>query len=127
MIGLLRLALGMLVFAGSIFTYSTHTLGQSFPFTSLHSQEVPNVNGAASPSGSQHRAQILFEDKIEKRQWTKQATEVPQTIAWVKVGEDWQPVTRIEITGTVEQRRISKFAQDGSFLESTIQAPSRPK
>ena len=81
------------------------------------------MSDATSPSGDNHPGEILFEDKIEGRQWSKQAAEVPQTIAWVNVNGVWQPVTRIEITGTVQQRRISKFGKDGTLLESTIQAP----
>jgi hypothetical protein len=82
------------------------------------------MSGVPSPSGDKHPGEILFEDKIDGRKWIEQATEVPQSIAWVNTNDVWQPVVRIEITGTIQQRRISKFAKDGTWLESTVQAPS---
>ena len=84
------------------------------------------MSGINSPPGDRHPGEILFEDRVDGRQWNRQASEVPQTIAWVNVNGVWQPVVRIEITGTVQQRRISKFAKDGTLLESTIQAPPAP-
>ena len=81
------------------------------------------MSGITSPSGDKHCGEILFEDRIDGRKWTEQATEVPQSIAWVDINGVWQPVVRIEMTGTVQQRRISKFAKDGTWLETTVQAP----
>ncbi len=95
-------------------------------------QENPMKDGALSPSGDKHPGEIVHEDKVDGRTWTKQASEVPPTIAWVRVDGAWKPVTRIEITGAPEQRRITKLGQDGAILETTIQqrkprpAPSRP-
>ncbi|AFZ24341.1 hypothetical protein Cylst_2102 [Cylindrospermum stagnale PCC 7417] len=86
------------------------------------------MTGKTSPVSATHPSQILFEDRVDDRQWTKQADEVPQTIAWVNVEGVWHCVTRIEITGTVEKRRITKYGQDGDFLETTIQSPPpRPR
>lgn len=83
-------------------------------------------HGASSPAGDQHPGEILHEDKIDGRTWTRAAAEVPRTIAWVEVHGAWKPVVRIEITGTPEQRRFTKFGADGAMLETTIQAPPRP-
>lgn len=78
---------------------------------------------ALSPAGDRHPGEIVHEDRIAGRTWTVHASEVPQSIAWVRVGDQWEPVLRIEITGTTEQRRITKFGRDGRMLESTIQSP----
>ncbi len=86
-------------------------------------EENAMTTGATSPSGAIHPGQILFEDRVDNRQWTKQAAEVPQTIAWVNVEGVWHPVIRIEITGTIDQRRITKYGQNNEFLETTIQSP----
>lgn len=82
---------------------------------------MTGTGGAASPAGDQHPGEIVHDDKIDGRTWTRAASEVPVTIAWVEVGGIWEPVVRIEITGTAEQRRITKFGKDGKMLESTIQ------
>ncbi len=84
------------------------------------------MNEATSPAGDKHPGEILYDDQVDGRQWTRQATEVPQTIAWVEMDGTWEAVIRIEITGTPGQRRISKFGKDGAFLESTVQSPPPP-
>ena len=83
-------------------------------------------NGAHSPTGEPHPGQIVHDDKVEGRTYTKSAAEVPTTIAWVDVDGTWKAVVRIEITGTTAQRRITKFGVDGKMLETTIQAPPPP-
>jgi hypothetical protein len=83
-------------------------------------------NGARSPAGEAHPGQIVHDDKVDGRTWTRAAAEVPTTIAWVEVNGTWKPVVRIEITGTAAQRRITKFGADGQMLETTIQAPPPP-
>jgi len=102
---------------------SVTNVGQVSPPTQARTQEVVEVSGIHSPSGTQHPGEILFDDRVDSRQWIRQAADVPQTIAWVEVNGVWQPVVRVEITGTAQQRRISKFAKDGTLLESTIQMP----
>ena len=89
--------------------------------TSMTNQENTMSGGAVSPSGDRHPGEIVHEDKIDGRTWTKAAHEVPVTIAWVKVSEVWEPVLRIEITGVAEQRRFTKFGAGGKMLETTIQ------
>lgn len=84
---------------------------------------MTGTGGAASPAGDAHPGEIVHEDKIDGRTWTRAASEVPVTIAWVEVNKVWEPVVRIEITGTAEQRRITKFGKDGKMLETTIQQP----
>lgn len=89
-------------------------------------QEDTMDSGARSPAGDSHPGQIVHDDKVEGRTWTRSAAEVPATIAWVEVDGSWRPVVRIEITGTPAQRRITKFGADGKMLETTIQAPPSP-
>ncbi|WP_157162557.1 hypothetical protein [Cylindrospermum stagnale] len=107
---------------------SEYLCTQSLAVTQQNPTEVDKMTGKTSPVSATHPSQILFEDRVDDRQWTKQADEVPQTIAWVNVEGVWHCVTRIEITGTVEKRRITKYGQDGDFLETTIQSPPpRPR
>jgi hypothetical protein len=86
-------------------------------------KEARTMSGAASPSGETHPGEIVHDDKVDGRTWTKKAEEVPQTIAWVEVEGEWKAVVRIEITGTPDRRRITKFGADGDMLESTLTAP----
>jgi hypothetical protein len=86
-------------------------------------QEDAMDNGARSPTGEAHPGHIIHDDKVDGRTWTAAAADVPKTIAWVDVNGTWKAVVRIEITGSPEQRRITKFGTDGQMLETTIQAP----
>jgi hypothetical protein len=92
------------------------------PTETNHQETImTGTGGAVSPAGDQHPGEIVHDDRIDGRTWTRAASEVPVTIAWVEVDKVWQPVVRIEITGTAEQRRITKLGKDGKMLESTIQ------
>src|ERR1041384_6231380 len=91
-----------------------------------NTQENAMDNGARSPTGEPHPGQIVHDDKVDGKTWIRAAADVPVTIAWVEVGGTWKAVVRIEITGTPEQRRITKFGTDGQMLESTIQAAPPP-
>jgi hypothetical protein len=89
-------------------------------------QENPMDNGARSPAGDLHPGEIVHDDKVDGKTWTRSAAEVPPTIAWVMVDDVWKPVVRIEITGTPGHRRFTKFGADGEMLETTIQGTPRP-
>lgn len=82
--------------------------------------------GASSPTGAAHPGEIAFADEVDDRTWTKKAADVPQTIAWVRVDDQWKAVAQIVITGTAERRRMTKLDADGAMLETTIQAPPPP-
>ncbi|HSK00168.1 MAG TPA: hypothetical protein VK932_02960 [Kofleriaceae bacterium] len=77
------------------------------------------MNGAVSPAGDPHPGQIEYDDRVEDRTWTRSAADVPQAIAWVKVGERWRPVVRFEIVGAGDQREITSFGPNHEFLETT--------
>jgi hypothetical protein len=99
----------------------------STPKTAPRAEAKNEMNGAISPAGDRHPGEIVHEDKIENRVWTKRADEVPPTIAWVEVEGKWIPVVRIEIAGTSGHREITKFGPGGQFLETTVQSPPRPR
>jgi hypothetical protein len=80
-------------------------------------------NGATSPSGDGHPGKIRFADHVDGREWTRQAAEVPQAIAWKDVGGVWHAVIQIEITGSSQRREIRSFGQHGEFLATTVQSP----
>jgi hypothetical protein len=94
------------------------------PNTKPQMQENSMDNGAHSPTGEAHPGRIVHDDKVDGRTWTVAAADVPKSIAWVDVNGTWKAVVRIEITGTPDQRRITKFGTDGQMLETTIQAPA---
>ncbi len=72
-----------------------------------------------SPAGDKHPGEIVFEDKVEHTTKTKRATEVPVSIAWVKVETAWVPVVKIVITGAGQIREMSKYGPNEQFLNST--------
>lgn len=85
--------------------------------------EKPPANGAVSPTGERHPGEIIHDDKVDGRVWTKHASEVPVGIAWVNLEGRWVPVVRIEITGTAERRTMTALGADGRVLQRTVQAP----
>ncbi|CAN5607971.1 hypothetical protein BH11MYX1_BH11MYX1_07740 [soil metagenome] len=74
---------------------------------------------ALSPAGDKHPGEILFEEKVENRAYTKRATEVPVSIAWVKLDAAWVPVVKIVITGSGQIREMTKYGPNDQFLNST--------
>lgn len=81
------------------------------------------AGGAVSPTGDKHPGDIVHDDKVDGRVWTRKAAEVPVSIAWVELDGKWVPVVRIEITGTAEKRAMSAFGPGGRFLQRTVQGP----
>jgi|GEM_PF-4865617 len=79
----------------------------------------PAEPGAYSPAGDKHPGQIVYEDHVEHRSWTRNAIDVPATIAWVLVGTRWRPVVLIEIDGTGQRREITTYGPNREFLEHT--------
>lgn len=88
-------------------------------------EETPAAGGDRSPAGDKHPGDIVHDDKVDGRVWTKRAAEVPVSIAWVELDGKWTPVVRIEITGTVGKRAMTAFGPNGRALQRTVQAPSR--
>lgn len=84
------------------------------------------MNAARSPTGEPHPGEILNVDEVHGKSWSDQASDVPQTIGWVRVGGSWIAVVRIEATGTEGHLRITKFGANGARLETTVQGPPRP-
>lgn len=84
------------------------------------------MSGAVSPAGDKHPGQIVYEDRVEGRTWTRNAADVSTSMAWVKVHDQWKPVVRIEITGAGDQREMTSFGPNNEFLETTTARLSRP-
>lgn len=82
-------------------------------------------NGATSPAGDTHPGTIRFTDHVDEREWTKEAAEVPQVIAWKDLDGVWHAVTRVDITGSAQRREIKSFGAQGEFLSTTVQSPPR--
>jgi hypothetical protein len=92
------------------------------------------MSGSHSPAGDSHPGQIVYDDHVEHRTWTEAASAVPASMAWVKVGDHWRPVVRIEIDGTGDLREMTAFGPDREFLEHTTahlgpppSAPAEPE
>jgi hypothetical protein len=88
----------------------------------------PTEPGAYSPAGDKHPGQIVYEDHVEHRSWTRNAVDVPATIAWVIVGARWRPVVLIEIDGAGQRREITTYGPNRELLEHTsaeLAAPPR--
>ncbi len=72
-----------------------------------------------SPSGEPHPGTITFDDRVRGTIDEQPASSVPESIAWVAVGDTWVPVTKVEITGTPDMLRMTSFGPDGAMLETT--------
>jgi hypothetical protein len=84
------------------------------PTDNAKTQENRMNNGARSPAGESHPGQIVHDDKVDGRTWTRAAAEVPMTIAWVEVNGTRKPVVRIEITD-VTVRGVRRQAGDDGW------------
>jgi hypothetical protein len=68
----------------------------------------------------------VFEDNVENRIYSKRASEVPVTIAWVKLEATWVPVANIVITGAGQVREMTHFGPNGQFLKHAIATMGAP-
>lgn len=84
------------------------------------------MSGAESPAGDPHPGTVVTKDLIRATEKEDAAADLPQLIAWVDVAGVWKPVVTIEITGTPERMRITKFGADGEMLESMAPPPPPP-
>lgn len=91
-------------------------------------QPVTNSSSAVpNPAPELHPGEVQFLDPDGSTRVQK-AAELPQGIAWVKLGELWEPVVRveaIEVGGRVQS--ITKFGVDGRALERVTPPPPRPR
>ncbi len=87
---------------------------------------VSGEPGAFSPSGDRHPGEIVYEDHVEHRTWTRSALDVPATIAWVMVRGRWRPVVLVEIEGAGQQREITTYGPGREFLEHTTARLAAP-
>ncbi len=86
------------------------------------------TNGTFSPAGDRHPGRIHTVDRANAREYDEAAEEVSQREAWVKVGDTWKAVVRVEVVGDAGRLEIRRFGNDGSLLETTtmVAPPSAP-
>jgi hypothetical protein len=82
---------------------------------------------AQSPAGDPHPGEIVYENNVENRVYSKRATEVPVAIAWVKLADTWVPVVKIVITGAGRWREMTSLGPDGQFLSRTTGTMGPPR
>ena len=89
--------------------------------------EITMSTGAISPDGQPHPGTIHYVDQRNGREWDVNAADSPQTIAWVRVNDVWEPVLRVALAGDAGRAEITKFGRNGAFLETTVMTgrPSR--
>src|SRR5688572_21665376 len=104
----------------------TSTLAEMAPPAQAPAKPAKMANGLTSPTGEKHPGEVAFDDKIEKRTYTRRAGELVLGSAWVKVGDTWKAVVRTEITGTPERKTFTRYGTDGKVLEKQEFTP-RPK
>ncbi len=89
-------------------------------------KEVVVTHSAAAvktPSVEAHPGQIVFLDP-DGSERSKTPDQVPEGIAWVKVGELWEPVVRVVATGAEGKvRHITSYGVDGQQLERVTASP----
>lgn len=118
------LLLGAALAFGSVATTLAET--EAPPAATAPARAARMVSGEKSPSGEKHPGDVSFDDKIENRTYTRRAGSLVLSSAWVKVGDAWKAVVRIEITGTPEKKTFTKYGTDGKVLEKQEVIP-RPQ
>lgn len=89
-------------------------------------EKTAPARGAISPAGDRHPGEIVHEDKVDGRVWTRRAADLPVLIAWVELEGKWVPVVRLEITGTKERKAVTAYGPGGRFLKRTVASPATP-
>jgi hypothetical protein len=74
-----------------------------------------------------HPGTITFVDANAGTENVRAAGDVPETIAYCRVGEHWVPVTRVVALVVGNKRDIKKYAADGTLLETTAQFRKPPR
>jgi hypothetical protein len=85
---------------------------------------MSDSSGETSPTGERHPGDVRFVDHIAGREWTENARDVLRGIAWYQGVSTWEPVVRVEMSGSGDQREISRFGVDGKFFDVTLQMRS---
>lgn len=68
-----------------------------------------------------HPGSIVFADDSGGPDRVEKASAVPDSVAFVKVGEELVPVTRVVASTHGDRRTIRSYGADGRLLQSTIQ------
>ncbi|MDP1827501.1 MAG: hypothetical protein Q8L48_29795 [Archangium sp.] len=72
-------------------------------------------------STTHHPGTIVFAEAGKKEEQVKQASEVPESIAFVKEQGVLVPVVRVVAAVVGDQRVITSFGADGRLLQTTYQ------
>lgn len=84
------------------------------------------MSKSKSPAGDVHPGKVVTDDQVKGTKKEQDASELPSTLVWVDVDGSYVPVVRIEVTGTEQARRITKFGPDGQMLDTTTMRPPPP-
>ena len=89
-----------------------------------HSYAMPAPTAATSPAGTAHPGTIVSVNHTTGEQTSQRADQVPQSIGWVNVDEEWKAVIRIEAVGGAGAGplHLTRFGADG-LLDTISQAP----
>lgn len=68
-----------------------------------------------------HPGAIVMVNDWEHTERTVPVAEVPESIAYARVGDAWVPVTRVVATLQGDTRTLRSYGADGALLSSTIQ------
>jgi len=91
-------------------------------------EEVVPAEPAPAPEPTLvHPGTVVFVDLDAGTSREESAASLPETIAWVQVGDQRVAVTRVESRKRGESREIMKYGADGALLETTVSAPPRPR
>ena len=86
---------------------------------------IASSDAAVAAAPGQHPGTITFVD-VDGSEKVRPASEVPETIAWVRVGGKRVPVVRVVRTGSAQRFEIVSYGVDGAELARTIgHAPPR--
>lgn len=72
-------------------------------------------------STPRHPGTIVFAEAGKKEEQVKQASEVPESIAFVREGGALVPVVRVVAEVIDDQRIIKSYGADGRVLQTTYQ------
>lgn len=89
--------------------------------------EVPAPVAPTPTPSPVHPGTVVFVDLDAGTSREEAASSLPETIAWVQVGDQRVAVTRVESRKRGESREILKYGADGALLETTVSAPPRPR
>ena len=71
-------------------------------------------------SEAQHPGTIVFEDEVRGTSEEKDASSVPETVAFAEVDGELVPVVKVVMSQQGDEIAIRSYGADGALLTSTI-------